>query len=789
MKSILKKMFKNSHFKVVFSNLVYGKYLSLEDREYLLSCAQIVLTSDVIDKYGEEAINLAYYIILKYSIQYNDYQPLYDISINIGYYPISSYILNNSLMRETILDLIQTTILESYFSMNGHTVSKDQFQVQTAFLYSKADSDYSVIAPTSYGKSQMMLDHISKSSHNYIAIIVPTRSLLAQTYVSVRNLELRRKIIIHESMYADDEKFIAVMTQERALRFLDENPEIHFDSLYIDEAQNILNKGTRAILLSRLIIISKYKNKNCRIYYFSPTICDSNNLIINSKDSIKELRIKRNMKELSIFEYDGKYEIQYCPDYKTEAGRRNVSVNYLQYILQTSSDRNFIYLNSPKKVESFSRELYNTTLNVDDPELINVIENLSNNIHPGLKFINCLKKGILYLHGFIPDEVKEYLEEKYRKINSIRYLVANSVILEGINMPISSIYVLNTDRLNYPDLINLVGRANRLNYVFGSEGNISHLVSNIYFVKSEYARSNGTMSTTIKKLGQPKDYVNNPMLKKTTCTESETKKYRDLEQAVFKNPVDEFDAIKQKMVILGICYEFKPFSDEICHIIVNNIQKYRENHVVSEDIFDIIESIFLNNLKDVNCELSYLSNLKVRNLYNMYFEKRRYQSIKTNVSDDIKYFQKIKYEKEPLLYVSCKFGETTAPGGTSKSYVDISNKSFDDLVNYSLIRQKLESDFVSYHLLKFIRFLYEMKIIGEDEYNYYTYGSKEPAMLPYAKSGLSLSTINFLKDNNQLDNLYVDENNVIHGDHSFVTFYRSLDDYMQFTISRFIQLD
>lgn len=780
-------MLKNDHFKTVFTNLVSDNALDIEEREYILSCAQILLKQKIIEQYGKAAIDLSYYIILKYSIRYNDYQPLYDISINLGYYPISSHILDNSLLSGTLLDHIQSAIIESSFSLDDHTVTKNQLDVYNKYIYSKHEKECSIIAPTSYGKSQMMLRHVSESAHNHIAIIVPTRSLLAQTYADVRNLKTERKIIVHEGMYDNTKKFIAIMTQERALRLLDENKDLTFDSLYIDEAQNLLSKGDRAILLSRLISLSKKRNNNCSIFYFSPTICDSNNLIINSEQHINELRINQNMKALSIIEYDGKHVKQYCPDYKTEANVIRTDVDYLQFIIQTSSERNFVFLNSPNKIESFSKELYEHLDYVDDPELDEIVKNLSKNIHPGLKIIEYLKKGILYLHGYIPDEIKEYLEEKYRNIESIRFLIANTVILEGINLPITTIYILNTDQLQYSNLTNLVGRANRLNYVFKKKGNLSNLISTIYFVKSEYARSNGVMSNTISLLNKPKDLVMNPMLKNTT--RKDVKTIRELEQIVLDEPSDEYNIIKQRLVALGICYEYNSFSDEICRTIINNIDDYKTNKT-SEDIFDIIEQIFINNLNDnIKIDLLRLSNPKTKKYYHMYFEKRRLQPINVNILDDLRYYHKIKENGNPYLYVSSKFGELSLNSSDHKAYVDIRNKTDADLVNYSIIKQKMDSDFVSYRLDRLFKFLYEFKMIDENYYNYYVFGTKELEKIPFIQSGLSIKTIDFLKENNQLINLYIDSKGITHGNNHFASFIHNLDDYLCYSISRFIQLD
>lgn len=90
----------------------------------------------------------------------------------------------------------------------------------------KSDSkDICYIAPTSFGKSSIISEHITANWDNAkrVAVIVPTKSLLMQTYRAIRKKKLDTKIIIHDEMYNNEDRFIAILTQERALRLLDKH--------------------------------------------------------------------------------------------------------------------------------------------------------------------------------------------------------------------------------------------------------------------------------------------------------------------------------------------------------------------------------------------------------------------------------------------------------------------------------------------------------------------------------------------------------------------------------------
>ena len=88
------------------------------------------------------------------------------------------------------------------------------------------------VAPTSYGKSEIIYQHILENNElDNIGIIVPTKALIDQVFREAKKLgELNRKIITHEQNYNDsDRRVLAIVTQERALRLIEQH--LIFDSL------------------------------------------------------------------------------------------------------------------------------------------------------------------------------------------------------------------------------------------------------------------------------------------------------------------------------------------------------------------------------------------------------------------------------------------------------------------------------------------------------------------------------------------------------------------------------
>lgn len=108
-------------------------------------------------------------------------------------------------------------------------------------------------------------------------------------------------------MFREENSFIAIFTQERALEFF-KHQKIFFDVLFIDEAHNLFESDDRNILLSRVIKQNYKNNQQGKIIYLSPFIHDAENLKIFDTQNIKQYKINFNIKEPQIIERtkDGK---------------------------------------------------------------------------------------------------------------------------------------------------------------------------------------------------------------------------------------------------------------------------------------------------------------------------------------------------------------------------------------------------------------------------------------------------------------------------------------------------
>jgi superfamily II DNA or RNA helicase len=794
---------KINKFQEVFKKLTLEEDIEYEDRVYILSCAIVFLKTYEKDKRFTSYFEIAYYIILKYTFKYNDYLPLYDIATNFGFYPISKYILQHNLIDDfNIEDIIIDFNLEKY--RNGNYIETFEQNKERMNILNSQSNEQCYIAPTSYGKSSIILEFLK--NHNdikKIGIIVPTRSLLIQTYKMLKNQDISKRLIIHDEMYDNEDKFVAIMTQERALRLLKNNDDLYFDLLFIDEAHNLFEKSYRSILLARLIRTNKNLNKNQKIIYLSPLISNTNNLKIVEEQNIQEQKIQFNIKEPDIFEYrldDNVYiynrfvnDFYYVAQYN----------NQLEYIEENLQSKNFFYIRSPKKIEMFAKTLSKRS-NIDDNLLKELSNILKENIHENFYGVEYVKKGIVYIHGKLPDLIKEYLEYKFNQINNLKYLIANTVILEGVNLPIDTIFILNTHSLQAKELTNLIGRANRLNQIFLNENTLYKLVPKIHFINSnKYNRKNSNMTNKIQLLRSRifDDKIQNPILESFDMDKLKHEeqlvplKIKNEEEFITKEPNNDFDRIKKYMIEAGI-YNYYDKGKLIIEHILKTIDKISANKEkwTHFNMLDKIFYMFLHNQEHniLDFEFKRLINKEARNYYEMHIKNSHQYTLQENINKMYEFFLQRKNSEDSYeFYIGNTYGEISKstepyPNSSNEVYINLKSKDKNELINLAIVKLKIEDDFISFKLNKFITMLYDFKLISENEYNLYIYGTTNIEKSKLRKIGLSSSLISKLEADNQIDNILIDENNIVTTNQGFEEYKNTVNDFYRFEIDKFL---
>jgi len=803
LKAIAKDISLNETLKKLFTK----KNLEYDEKSYILACAILFLKAYEKDRRFTTYENFAYYIILKYSLTYEDYDALYNFSVNFGFYPIAKMLLREGLVKKRLEDVFIDLKIDEFKNNKGYIETLEQFRNSHDFL-EDSSLERAYIAPTSFGKSAIIVDYIEKNSDidAKIVIIVPTKSLLMQTQKMIRKAKIKKKIIVHDEMYNGEKSFVAIFTQERALRLLQKDNKIYFDNIVIDEAHNIF-ETERGVLLSRLIFLNKARNNRQKIIYLSPLIENINNIKLDTGQEIKSYNIEFNIKEPEIFEYTSSKKIfqynRFFDDFY-EVGECDGIFDYLK---KNSKEKNFIYSLRPIDIENFAGILCSQLENQDISEKILEIQNiLKREVHEDFYVIRYLAHGVIYLHGKMPDLIKEYLEEKFKTLPELKYVIANSVILEGINFPIDTLFILRTYMLNGKKLINLIGRVNRLDQIFSKDNvSLDKLLPKVHFINNREIESND-MRNKIKLLRSNvvKDKINNPMLAafdldniKNKNTRKKTEKTKKNEEFLNLNCSSPHDKVKQYLINSNIIYLYGD-EEKLINVLLDRIENIKKNVSIWNKLglLDKIHFLFIKGIEDniSDMEFKRLEEEKARKYYENYIKLNRKKTLKRNIEDLYAYYnEKIKRTEDTLMYIGKSYGKVFRDSSyydknrkLEKVYIDLSKTSKEELINIIVVKIKLEEDFIGNTFNKFVTMMYDYELISKDEYNLYIYGTNDKQTIDLIKYGLSINLIERLKSANQLKNLCFDEFGNLRANENFNLFIEKLDDFHKFEINRYL---
>jgi len=116
-KTQLTNLRNTNEFKDVYYKLIQGNPdITLEEQKFILLSAILFFNFYNNDNKFKSFFKLAYYIVLKYSQLFNDFKPLYDISIQIGFFPICNILINDEkIILDNISSIISHNLVKSKF--------------------------------------------------------------------------------------------------------------------------------------------------------------------------------------------------------------------------------------------------------------------------------------------------------------------------------------------------------------------------------------------------------------------------------------------------------------------------------------------------------------------------------------------------------------------------------------------------------------------------------------------------------------------------------------------------
>lgn len=432
------------------------------------------------------------------------------------------------------------------------------------------DNSLFISAPTSFGKTYIALEYISRHIDllNTIVFIVPTVSLMNELrkkcykyfgkiykiITSEAELELNRQSL----------KKLMIFVPERinAIKVKEYLEDVSIDFSVYDEIyklnSNFEKKDSKTRDDSRLIIMNyayKYLIENSKkMLLLGPFIKDVQfgKSKLNITKYITNLNLVYN--EVNVLEHD------------------SIKVN-------NYNGKEFIYFKSPDSISNFINA--QDLSGLKDVEYdTDIIDWMCSHVNKDWYYIDYIKKGIGIHHGNTPLFLRKFIEDEYANGN-IHTILCTSTLVEGINTPTDQLIIYDTPRTTF-ELNNLIGRVGRLNVNSPKKGRV-------YFTNDE-----------TNEMYQPDDWIDLNILYEETdiLSKQSEDEYLYLDKQAnaelkskidmfFKKLKEEYQIEKQEVIDLGI--EFK-----ILQKFLNNLTKIQQ----ADNDFEIIRIIKNDIIKE-----------------------------------------------------------------------------------------------------------------------------------------------------------------------------------------------
>lgn len=371
-----------------------------------------------------------------------------------------------------------------------------QFDVWSALSREKA---LAISAPTSAGKSFVVLEHLRMSAMNakkFTAIYVaPTRALLSEIQGT---LELQLKTLgdsvrITTIPIADPlgrQRQVYVLTQERLQLLLSTTSLVNdVDLIIVDEAQAIGDDG-RGMILQDALEKLRASNPNARALFLAP-----------GADGFEEVGAAVGIDGLSLYEtglspvVQNRIVVSFSKTDETKLQLELITPNgERERIGAFHSGRGFgvapdkrlaavalelgragrslVYATGAVRAETLSRQIStNSKGQPTDPAQALAREKLAKfiekDVHKSYSLAKFVRNGVAFHYGNMPSLLRESIEGAFRDGN-LDFLCCTTTLFQGVNLPARNVFIDTPTRgnkgeqLDEASLWNFAGRAGRL---------------------------------------------------------------------------------------------------------------------------------------------------------------------------------------------------------------------------------------------------------------------------------------------------------------------------------------
>jgi len=468
----------------------------------LLSKSNHSKYSDSHRMWAQEIITMLHYVYP------NDERVSYvagSVLASIGNYQ-GQKIIDSAFDGVDVLDRYCGEFKKDYFAI-PNAPGKYFMAAQKTIYDHLTDENFSYSGPTSMGKSYIMRTFLKAQiiggEKKNFAIVVPTKALIN---------EVREKIVddlkenLHEHNYhivtaagdaalkTDDtnRNYIFIMTPERLLYLLINEPQVILDYLFIDEAHKLSGSDKRSPFYYQFVHILSEREPAPRIIFASPNIpnpeiylkliadvSEQGNKLATTFSPVSQVKFIVNLddKEVSVYNEHSKTAIPITSVALPDADLTDVLLRFEKD--ENGNEKSFIvYFSSIRKTVTAARDFAANRIAKSDKELVDLAKDIKNEVHNDYYLADLVAKGVAYHIGYLPASIRQRIEKLF-KDGVITALFCTSTLVEGVNLPADNLFITDSKNgrkdMKAVDFRNLIGRVGRLEF---------NLYGNVFLVAS-----------------------------------------------------------------------------------------------------------------------------------------------------------------------------------------------------------------------------------------------------------------------------------------------------------------
>lgn len=482
----------------------------------------------------------------------------------------------------------------SLIGANALMLHQYQKEILNRFKFGQSNR-YFLSASTSFGKTFLIYEILRKMMYRNVAFIFPTISLLSENLFKIYNSNnynwIKESYTIHtlSDTQLTTENNLLIFTPERYLSFVDKNPQLCLDFVFVDEVYKLDNgfiidevqqenerdvayrialhellkdSKTDSLLAGPFITIEPQSEGEMSSFQRFLEWYNFESLNYNDYDIVcKEEIVIKNARNVRV---EDSFNIRFIGTTK------NSKFHELLNCILKRHENAIVYCSQKHLTEKRAAELIEANIGIDIQNnervvrLINHIEGLFAE-NKGKQWIvtMALKQGIGIHHGLVPKYIQQEIISLFND-GILKILVCTTTITEGVNTTAKNMIILDGKKGIKPlkkfDALNIEGRAGRF---------MQHYKGRIFILNKEFCEVLGEADEMLRhKLFDLKEEKTDLDI---VVTEQ---KFLSVKQ---KDRRKELDKLRSSGIMPEVCFdEYKTISYDDKIYLYNTISRFSQ---------------------------------------------------------------------------------------------------------------------------------------------------------------------------------------------------------------------